>query len=510
MAKKYILIFIGSVILTSAFFHFGSPNIPDPDAFYHIRHAWLYRTQSLFNTDFPWTYFSSIQTLGADLWYGFHLFLIPFTFGDLNTGIKLAGLVLTSLLLLAYFQITVREKFALKYLWPFLFLLAVPNSLFQLLMVRPHILSLALSVLLFSFLIKGSWWPAALASAGIIFFHISFFWIIPLITLVIFAAQIIYKPINWPGYLGALGGAILGWILRPNFWETAQLTYVQVIKLLLEKQGNLPLLFGQELFPLSIGAFTESSLLFLMIWVPAIAIFAWALYRRQFYFSKASFREQAVLWSSAALSIAFALISLFIARRAYILWVAFGVLFIAAVYTYLISQKPYLKNAASMVLLVLFLIIFPYSIYQNSFNLTNRAAAPDKFQDAATWLENNTNPKDLVFNTHWDNFSALFFWNQKNYYIGGMDPIFQYNYNPALYWKFHHISKDDFWGLTCAEPICTTHNQENIDTVLMKDFRIQYIFVEKKRNPLLYQYLDLNPRFEKKFDNSREFIFQAI
>ncbi|MDP3999751.1 MAG: hypothetical protein Q8P76_04170 [bacterium] len=508
VTKKHTLVFIGIVIATSAFFHFSSQNIPDPDAFYHIRHAWLYQTQSLFNTEFPWTYFSSIRTYGADLWYGFHLFLIPFSFGDLNTGIKLAGLALTSLLLLAYARVAVREKFSLKYFWPFLFLLAVPNSLFQLLMVRPHILSLALSLLLFSAIINGSWRLTALLSAGIIFFHISFFWIIPLIALTIFIAQAIYKQINWPGYLGALGGALLGWILRPNFWEIAQLTYVQVVKLLLEKQDNLPLLFGQELFPLSLGALTQSSALFLIIWLPAIVIFAWTLYRRQFYFSKITVREQIVLWSSGALSLGFALMSLFIARRAYILWVAFGVLFIAAVYTYLISQKSYFKNAASMALLTVFLIIFPYSVYQNGFNLANRAVTPDKFQDAAVWLRDNTNPKDLVFNTHWDNFSALFFWNQENYYVGGMDPIFQYDYDAGLYWKFHHISKDDFWGLTCAEPICTTQNQENVDDVLIKDFGAQYIFVEKQRNPLLYQYLDLNPKFEKRFDNSREFIFQ--
>ncbi len=92
-AEKYhwILIIILSTIV-AAIFHFSFLNIPDPYSFYYIRLAWHYRTRGLFDVDFPWIQYSVIKDLSSSLWYGFGLFLIPFTyFDDLVFGIKVAG-----------------------------------------------------------------------------------------------------------------------------------------------------------------------------------------------------------------------------------------------------------------------------------------------------------------------------------------------------------------------------------------------------------------------------------
>src|SRR3989344_2955608 len=155
--KRNWLYFLLGTLLISAFFHFRSPNIPDPDSLYHLRHAWLYRTGSMVDTGFPWTYYSVIRLLGADLWYGFHLFLTPFTyFGDLLFGNKAVGIFMTAGLLLIFGWILKRHQISLPFFWPFIFFFSVPNALFQLLMVRPHLLSLALSIALLSVLISGS------------------------------------------------------------------------------------------------------------------------------------------------------------------------------------------------------------------------------------------------------------------------------------------------------------------------------------------------------------------
>src|SRR5438034_264126 len=64
----------------------------DPDALYHVRHAWVLRTQGLLAGEFPWVRFSAIAREASDLWYGFHVLLAPFTFGaDLMRGVELAG-----------------------------------------------------------------------------------------------------------------------------------------------------------------------------------------------------------------------------------------------------------------------------------------------------------------------------------------------------------------------------------------------------------------------------------
>ena len=66
----------------------------------------------------------------------------------------------------------------------------------------------------------------------------------------------------------------------------------------------------------------------------------------------------------------------------------------------------------------------------------------DMFKEPATWLKENTNFGDIIFNTRWDNFSFLFFWNQHNHYINGMDPIFEYTFNKNLYIEHYFLEID--------------------------------------------------------------------
>lgn len=505
--RREWLYFLSAAILISALFHFSSPNIPDPDSLYHLRHAYLLRTNGIFNTEFPWTYYSAIRTYGTDLWYGFHLLLLPFTFGGGTVlGIKVAGVFLTAILLLAYYWTAKRQKLVWPEFWPFLFLLAVPNALFQLLMVRPHMVSLALAVLLLSFLSFGKLLPVFLISVGITFFHLNFFWIGPGIALAVFFVSLAYKNFEIKKVLAVALGMAIGALLRPEPISALKLTYIQVVKLLLEKQSDFPLLFSRELAPLSLRTLSQTSFLFLLLWLTAIMAGGWAGYRFREQIKKISSEAKIFLLTSGLLSFAFFLMSLFIARRSYILWIAFGTIFVASIASFLLPKKSSQDSFLALTA-VIFLLMVPYTLYQNSFSMARSAAPPEHLREAAEWLRDHSDTGDIVFNTHWDNFSPLFFWNQTNYYIGGMDPIFQYDYSPKLYWKFHHISIDEYGDLTCGETVCGPSNAEDIYKVLKEDFKARYVFVEKRRNPNLLAFLNSDARFEKKFDNGKELIF---
>ena len=86
-ASALSLIVLGAVVLAA---HLSlAPRIAAVDSFYHIGHAAEYVRRGLFDTSFPWATQSVIQDLGADLWWGFHVILIPFTFfADPATGIR--------------------------------------------------------------------------------------------------------------------------------------------------------------------------------------------------------------------------------------------------------------------------------------------------------------------------------------------------------------------------------------------------------------------------------------
>ncbi|MBI2075481.1 MAG: hypothetical protein HYT82_02325 [Candidatus Harrisonbacteria bacterium] len=518
--RPLILPFL-AILAATLLFHGLTSGIPDPDSFYHLRHSWLYRTTTLLDTAFPWTYYSSIRTLGGDIWYGFHILLIPLTyFRDLVTGIKVGGVLFTLTLLSTVLWIAKRHKFAMSYFWPLFFFLAIPNVLFQYLMVRPHVLSLAFAMLLLSFFARGKWWHVLLASTAITFFHLGFFWIGPFIALAVLsiqvAAAIVKKiqrtnlasiPIGWLNALLVFFGTALGALLRPHPIAAAKLAYIQIIKLLFEKTGGAPLSFGRELAPLPIGELATTSTIFLILWVASLVAIAVAYVNFRERWNNVPASERLFLLSTAAISGAFFILTALIARRSLVQWEAFGALMIAATYTHLFSQKA--KEYALGVLAIAFVVMIPYAVYRHNLNVRYTTFPYEWLKGASEWLNANSAPGEVVFNTHWDNFAPLFFRNQKNYYLGGMDPIFQYDYSPQLYWKFYYLSKDLMTAQTCGAYPCSDGAREDTYTVLTRDFNAKYILVEPWRNPKLTAYLSGDARYKKVFEAKTEQVFRV-
>ena len=171
---------VGILVVVAGAHLLLAPNIADLDSFYHIGHAAHYAATTPFDTAFPWAWFSAIRDLGADLWWGFHLLLIPFTgLPEPVDGIRVAGVVLSAALLGTVLWVCYRHRCVAPWLWPILFFVAVPSVLYRYVMVRPHLVSLPAAILLLSFLVRGRWWQVVLASAAITWFHLSLFWLPP-------------------------------------------------------------------------------------------------------------------------------------------------------------------------------------------------------------------------------------------------------------------------------------------------------------------------------------------
>ena len=138
------------------------------------------------------------------------------------------------------------------------------------------------------------------------------------------------------------------------------------------------------------------------------------------------------------------------------------------------------------------------------------------FKEVSLWLQEHSEPQEIVFNIQWDNFPMLFFWNQSNYYVNGMDPIFEYAYNPELYWEHYFIDDDKIYvednkGYTCGEIRCTAEKVKEIYDALKQDFKASYLFIEVRRNPKVYDYLVNSPNYQKVFETERkEVIFKIL
>jgi hypothetical protein len=501
------VIFLCAALIVSVFLHFSAEKFPDPDVFYHFRHAEIYASDGaagLFRTDFPWVQYSVVNKFSSDIWYGFHLILTPFTWGaDRMLNLQAAGIAITFAFLVLFWSACTRLEIRPATVWPFVMLFSSAFVLHRLAILRPHPLSLGLHILLFVFLAAGNIRRIFLTVMVSTFLHLSLF-VVSFLILGVFAAIKLSteKQLPWREGLAVAGGVLAGWALRPNPLGAAQIAYTQVFQFSLEKFAGVALNFGSELQPLTFTA-RSNYWPFILIWLGTLLYGAWRVFVKR---ESLPDRARTLLFGSAALSFIFFLMAVLFARRSFELASGFGVLFIGLVF----SRFFYERQAARIALICILILSAAYSFSQRSAFLNSRPWEFQRFASVAGWIESNSQPGDIVVNVGWDDFPELFFWNSKNFYIGGMDPIFQYAYDPKRYWAVHHLFTGKMARFTCGAPACEGDNLETTYKVLKEDFRARYVFLVKPSDARLYQYLSSDSRFVLRSEDNNAAVFEIL
>src|SRR3989344_301308 len=443
------------IVLFALLIHPRSFNVSDVDVFYHIRHSWIYSQNGLTFSEFPWTQFSVIKEYSADLWYGFHVLSVPLTyFNNLLDGMWVGGLIVTtSALLIIWFAL---RRLPIK--WPLLLTLIISllsaDFLYRLTMFRPHPITVGLT---------------------------------------------------------------LGLVLRPNPIGAIKLAYVQVLQLLTEKQSHLPLSFGQELLPLAAGTIKDQL-------IPILVLFAGTLFFWLGFFLKKKWNllpahTRHITFSSFIVSVVFFVLALTIARRSIDFFVPFAVIFFAVTFSSIDKEVRQIilgKAYRAIIFIVIAVIIFgSVKNYSRFRSFIPHAFSPERFQDVGLWMKSNLPAKKTVFVSQWDYFPELFFWNHNNYYINGMDPIFEFTFSPSLYWKTHFLATDTFFidnGIAkiCGEVGCTADNIEDVKIIIKQDFDADYLFIDKEINPKLFEFVRNASGFSKLYENSRAAIYKVL
>lgn len=500
------------------------------DSLYHLGHAGIYATRGLAYTEFPWTTYSIIRVHAADIWYGFHLLLVPFASLHYSpehqvNQVKWAGVFLTASLLFLVYLAMCRGRVVYPWTWPFL--MVIP-CIFRFTQVRPQLLSTALTGLLFVFLISGGVWSIFLLSTLIAFLHLAFFWLILLTTLVVvIVKRITEKTFEWKKIAAACAGIIAGWLLRPNPIGAAKILYVQIFQLVLQRQHNASLSFGLELHPVNQAYLMLSQGVFLVVWfIFALLILALASSRK----ADISTYWWTWLWGSFILSILFFIMMISQYMRSLDHWTLFATIMMSGTVTCLVTmqgsirvalvklpahKRSYIRSGIFLSVCVLFAFMVWQSLYSavGYTEVMAKQMRPYRYRAASEWMSKNTPEGSIVFHANWGVFPELFFWNKHNHYIGGMDPMFQYTFSKDLYWKADHILNGDGAPLTWGTQNRQKDHAVDMFTAVYRDFHASYYFVEKTdpgTAPRVAQYIQADPRFVWKYEDNEAVVFQLV
>src|SRR6185503_12844889 len=89
-------------------------------------------------------------------------------------------------------------------------------------------------------------------------------------------------------------------------------------------------------------------------------------------------------------------------------------------------------NFAKLALAVVALAaVFFANVYFTSRDISD-SEPRDYYEQGAAWMRANIPPGAIVFNTDWDDFPRLFYFDSSHAYVSGLDPTYLYDRNPEL------------------------------------------------------------------------------
>ena len=488
-------------LLGLALIQFVTPDMPDNDGFYHIKLAWLMRTEGL-KPAFPYLPLSILNENGFyDHHFLFHVALIPFTFGDLRMGAKWAAVVFAGLAFLAVWALFQRQRVPYAWVWA-LGLLGISDAfLFRMSITRAQSLSLGVLALGYAWLLERKYKHLAVLGFIYVWMYDAFPLLIALAVLHFLAVALQSPSALWGTerrfefrpLLFTCAGILLGMIVNPYFPDNLIFSYHHMLPKLADATS---VRVGNEWYPYDTKQLLDNSL-------PALAAFASGALALGLTGRKMDARTALGLF----LSLLFGMM-LFQARRFIEYFPPFALIFAAFAWAPLLESNPDPAGASSiprpqpLSLLQSYLpvtLLFLAVLLGMVKSISPARAAVDSskpyglYANASLWLEKNTPAGSRVFQTDWDDFPRLFYYNTHNTYLIGLDPTYLQLYDPDLYDLWVKITQGDV---------------ENPSQIIATTFDSRYIHTDLKHGDFL-RVAAADPGLKEVYRDDQAVIFEV-
>lgn len=436
--RRFRLEWLGVFLLCAAlcaYFQFQTPFLPEEDGYWHLKFAWLLRHHGLFRGGFPWIQFSLWKDGFSDGSILFHLYLIPFTFGDLAFGGKLATVLLSAFTLSSFFAVLTLNRVRARLYWFWLFLLGGGFFWWRMLVPRPQVLSAALLLWSVHFLLNGR--RKAFAALSFVY---------PLSYVAAFLPQV-FSCVRWLYLkiedrrderrivLAGFAAYALATLAHPYFPKNLRFFYVQnfyVMFLAMTQKVNLYL--AGEFLPLDTRQFVGGHLP-LIVHVLGLAFV--------FMHRRAPLSERTrVLFPIALITVGLACGSKRFVEYAVpvtTLFCAFLFEDVFAGYSWSDFTRAYGRAGQAFALIWLLGMGAASGVEASMIRRDFRAVKPPRFQALAAKIAETAPPDELIYTCDWDEPPELLFYDDRHRYPVIMDPTFMYYWNPGVWQKWFDV-----------------------------------------------------------------------
>ena len=431
----------------------------DFDGYYHIKWSqtlWESIRNGHFPPQFPWLPLTTLNSKDyVDHHLLFHFIQIPFAVSaDPRLGAKISSAIFGGMAVLSCYWLLLRYRVRYALVWLIALLACSAPFLFRMNMAKAPPFAIIYLVIAIHLFFKRKYWP--LLPLGLIFT-----WTYDLFVLLIMAAvfwsvsiAITEKRFEWRPLLYVIVGCALGLVINPYFPHNLQLL-VEHMKIKLTA-SDFDTKVGSEWYPYDSWEFLGNSA------VACIAMFVGYLAFEPSERRRGQYPIFFLLLSTALM--------IMTARwkRIAEYWPPFAILFAGfSLKPWLEGYRPYLSRLPAEVLeelkpfldregdavplpekkestfrgvmqtvavaiVVVVLSVFLILNFTAELQEIKQSEAHDYYAAGAEWMRENIPPGQLIFNTDWDDFPRLFYFDPTHYYVSGLDPNYLYDKNQEL------------------------------------------------------------------------------
>lgn len=427
----------------------------DFDGYYHIkwsRMLWEGLRHGNFPPLFSWLPLTTLNPRDyVDHHLLFHLFQIPFTFGDLRLGAKVASIIFASLAVLACYWLLLKFRIRYAFIWLLALLACSAPFLFRISMAKAPPLAIIYLVAGIFFLFKKKYWP--LVPLAFVF-ALTYDMVVLLILAACFWVIVIawterrfeWRPLAW-----VLLGTAAGFVINPYFPHNLQLFYEHLrIKL---TPNEFSTKVGQEWYPYTSWEFIGNSVVACVAMLIGYLAFDpgdrkrahhplfFLLFATALMIMTARWKRIAEYWPPfAVMFAAFSLQPWIAGARSAFTNLPTDVMdelqpFLDRDELAVSSQEDDRAVLWRTIIVAVIAVVLGFAFALN-LRVTmldiGTSERHDYYRAGAEWMHANVPPGELIFNTDWDDFPRLFYFDPSHRYVTGLDPTYLFDKDPAL------------------------------------------------------------------------------
>ena len=424
----------------------------DFDGYYHVqwtRELWASMKSKAFPPAFPWLPLTTLNPKDyVDHHLLFHIFQIPFVaFSDPRLGAKIASAFFGSLAVLSCYWLLLRYRVRYPLVWLIALLACSAPFLFRMNMAKAPPLAIVYLIIAIHLFFQRKYWP--LLPLALIFTWTYDLFVLLVMATVFWVITIAITDLKfeWRPLVFVLVGCAAGMILNPYFPENLQQLLEHMKIKLTVSDFNTKV--GSEWYPYNSWEFLGNS---------AVACIAMLVGYISFEPSERKRAQYPIFFLLLATAL---MIMTARWKRIAEYWPPFAILFAGfSLQPWLEGLRPYPRRLSPDVLeelkpffdrewkydrafrellktlaaatVALALSVFLYFNVTATVKEIAQSEPHAHYQKGAQWLKNNVPAGQVIFNTDWDDFPRLFYYDPSHYYVSGLDPSYLFEKDPDL------------------------------------------------------------------------------